>query len=122
MFATCLPSSRSLGLVFLGHRPIFFLITEKKLSQFGLMNSVMARFNITMVQITEMIQWPKCQRKMIDMSQRRKTILDKPNHGKFSGITVHLIIQNGSFEALSWQPTHFQKSILLVTLPSLMTM
>jgi len=32
------------------------------------MNSVMARFNITVVQITDMFQWPKCQRKMIDMS------------------------------------------------------
>jgi len=82
----------------------------------------MARFNITMVQITDMFQWPKCQQKMIDTSQRKKTILDKPNYGKFSGITVHLIIQNGSFEALSWQLTHFQKSTLLVTLSSLMTM
>jgi len=51
------------GLVFFGHSPKFFLNDRKKLNQFGqnyrVINSVMASFNTSKVQMTEMSQRKK---------------------------------------------------------------
>jgi len=55
----------------------------------------MARFNITMVQITEMFQWAKCL-------NEKYTVLDKPNYGKFLG--YHCSLNNTKWEASNLCP------------------
>jgi len=101
-------------LFFFSHRPKRFWNDWKKLSHFGqilwkyrLENNVMASFETTVRQITEMFQCPKCVSKMTKMCSEKKAGL----------VWTNLVVCFWCSSTTSWVYTYeLQKRVILASL------